>query len=77
VELKGKTIFLNIEVVDAPLDYNLLLGRSWFYAMIAITSSFFHILQFPHQGKIVIVDQLDYCTPDLHNSSTNNIPFLG
>jgi hypothetical protein len=25
----------------------------------------------------VTVDQLDYCTPDLNNSSVNNIPFLG
>jgi hypothetical protein len=37
----------------------------------------FRILQFPHQEKIVTVDQLDYCTPDLHNSATNNVPFLG
>jgi hypothetical protein len=33
VTLKGKTISVDIEVVDAPLDYNLLLGHSWFYAM--------------------------------------------
>jgi hypothetical protein len=77
VTLKGKTISVDIEVVDVPLDYNLLLGHSWFYAMTVIASSVFHILQFPHQGKIVTVDQLDYCTPDLHNSAVNNVPFLG
>jgi hypothetical protein len=60
-----------------PLDYNFFLGHSWFYAMTIITSLVFCILQFPHQGKIVTVDQLDYCTPDLHNSSANNVPFLG
>jgi hypothetical protein len=42
--LKGKIVSTNIEVVDVPLDYNLLLGHSWFYAMIVITSSVFHIL---------------------------------
>jgi hypothetical protein len=44
VTLKGKTISVDIEVVDAPLDYNLLLGRSWFYAMTIISSSMFRIL---------------------------------
>jgi hypothetical protein len=77
VTLKGKTVSVDIEVVDAPLDYNLLLGHSWFYAMTVITSSMFHILRFPHQGKIIIVDQLDYITPDLHNVAVNNVPFLG
>jgi hypothetical protein len=37
----------------------------------------FHVLRFPHQGKIIIVDQLDYITPDLHNVAVNDVPFLG
>jgi hypothetical protein len=45
--------------------------------MIVVASSIFLLLQFPHQGKIVIVDQLDYCTLDINNHSKNNIPFLG
>jgi hypothetical protein len=36
VQLGGKT--LCIEVVDAPIDYNLLLGRSWTYAMQAVVA---------------------------------------
>ena len=28
VELGGKTVSIQVEVVDAPLDYNLLLGRN-------------------------------------------------
>jgi hypothetical protein len=77
VTLKGKTFLVDIEVVDMPLDYNLLLGRSWFYVMTVITFSVFHILRFPHQGKFIIVDQFDYTTPDLHNVAMNNVPFLG
>jgi hypothetical protein len=77
VTLNGKTVSVDIKVVDAPLDYNLLLGHSWFYAMTIITSSVFHILRFPHQGKIIIVDQLEYTTLDLHNLASNNVPFLG
>ena len=32
VKLGGKTVSIQVEVVDAPLDYNLILGRNWFYA---------------------------------------------
>ena len=41
IEVEGKTVNLEGEVVDAPLDYNLLLGRSWYYAMIVVVSSVF------------------------------------
>jgi hypothetical protein len=77
IQLGGKTVSVDVEVVDAPLDYNLLLGRSWFYAMTVVASSVFRCVQFPHQGKIVTIDQLDYCTPDARTPATNNIPFLG
>jgi hypothetical protein len=42
-----------------------------------IASSMFRCVQFPHQGKIVIVNQLDFYTPNARAPSTNNIPFLG
>jgi hypothetical protein len=77
IQLGGKTITVDVEVVDAPLDYNLLLGRSWFYAMTAIASSVFRCVQFPHQGKIITVDQLDFCMTVARAPATNNIPFLG
>ena len=41
VGLGGKIISIQVEVVDAPLDYNLLLGRNWFYAMTALTLTVF------------------------------------
>jgi hypothetical protein len=75
--LGGKIYFFDVEVVDAPLNYNLLLGRSWFYAMTIIASSFFRCVQFPHLGKIVTVDQLDFCMIDARVPVTNNIPLLG
>jgi hypothetical protein len=43
-----------------PLDYNLLLGRNWTYAMIVIMSSVFRTLYFPHEGKIVMIDQFSF-----------------
>jgi hypothetical protein len=39
--LGGETMCVEVEVVDAPLDCNLLLGRSWTYAMHAVFSTVF------------------------------------
>jgi hypothetical protein len=44
---------------------------------LAIASSVFRCVQFPHQGKIVTVDQLDFCTTDTPAPTTKDIPFLG
>ena len=76
MELGGKTISIDVEVVNAPLDYNLLLLWSWFYVMTFVAFPNFLTLQFPHQGKYFIIDQLEYCTPNIHNHGTNNVPFV-
>jgi hypothetical protein len=55
IELGGKTVSVDVEVVDASLEYNLLLKHTWFYKMIAIVSSIFMVLHFPHQGKIITI----------------------
>ena len=73
----GKTISIQVEVVDAPLDYNLLLGRNWFYAMNVVASIVFRTVQFPHLNRIVTIDQLDFYMPDITTSMDNNIPMLG
>jgi hypothetical protein len=75
--LGGKTVTVDVEVVDAPLDYNLLLGRSWFSSMTTVALLVFRCVQFPHQGKNFTVDQLDLYMTDAHAPTTNNIPFLG
>ena len=33
VRLGGKTVAIKVEVVDAALDYNLLLGQNWMCSM--------------------------------------------
>ena len=33
VQFGGKTVAIEVKVVDAPLDYNILLGRNWIYNM--------------------------------------------
>ena len=53
---------------DTPLDYNLLLIQY------QEESCFF---QFPHQGKIVTINQLQYCTPNyLQNHTSNNVTLV-
>jgi len=60
VTLAGKTVHVDIEVINAPLDYNVLLGYSYTYAMTAVVSAAFHKMCFPHEGNIVTIDQLTY-----------------
>jgi hypothetical protein len=49
-------VCIYIEVIDAPLDYNIILGLNFMYAMKAIASSVFHSMIFPHNGKLVTID---------------------
>lgn len=39
IELGGKTITLEVEVIDEPLDYNILPGIPWVYAMFVVVST--------------------------------------
>jgi hypothetical protein len=73
ITLEGKSVNVKVEVFDAPLDYNLLLDCSWIDSMRAVVSTLFHVLCFPHQGKVVIVDQMTFFNSDSH---TSNIPFI-
>jgi hypothetical protein len=47
------------------LDFDLLLGRDYVYAMKAIVSTLFRVIYFPHDGRIVAIDQLSCVGPDL------------
>jgi hypothetical protein len=57
-------VCVEVEVVDAPLNYNLLLGRSWNYAMQDLVAIVFRVLLFPHEGQIVTIDQLSFSRLD-------------
>ena len=72
--LGGNTIAIKVEVVDAPLDYNLLLGKNWMYSMQAFASSLFRIVCFPHNGKIVTIDQMAFKNPPVSASLKASVP---
>ena len=63
ITLAGKIVCVDVEVIDAPLDYNILLGRSYTYAMSVVPSAVHRKMFFPHNGKIVTIDQLTYHEP--------------
>ena len=52
-------------VVQDPLDFDLLLGRDYVYSMKTIVSTFFSVISFPHDGRMVTIDQLSFVGPDL------------
>ena len=56
VHLGGKLVEVDVEVVDVPLNYNLLLGHNWNYTMTVIVSYVFYTLCFPHDGRIMTID---------------------
>jgi hypothetical protein len=76
VELGGKTILIDIEVIDAPLDYNILFGRSYMYAMKAVASSVFRTMMFPHNEKIITIDQVSHYEPNPSANIDNILPFV-
>ena len=73
ITLEGKTVQVELEVFEATLDYNLLLGHSWIDSKCAVVSTLFHVVRFPHQGKVVTLNQLAFFNSNTH---TRNIPFI-
>jgi hypothetical protein len=63
MQLEGKTMCVEVEVVNVPLNYNIFLGRSWTYSMTTVVSTIFRVLCFPHEGRIITVDQLSFSRP--------------
>ena len=72
----GKTVAIEVEVVDAPLDYNILLGRNWMYSMQVIASSVFRVVCFPHNGKIVTIDKITFKNSPVTASLGSSVPVV-
>ena len=74
IELAGKIMNLEVEVVDEPLDYNILLGRPWVYAMTMIISTYFIMIVFPYKGAITIINKLSFFAST--SQVTRSVPFI-
>jgi hypothetical protein len=73
VTLGGKIISIDVLVVQDPLDFDLLLGRDYVYDMKVIVSTLFCVISFPHNGRIVTIDQLSFVGPDLITNPTTSL----
>jgi hypothetical protein len=57
ISLGGNIVHVDVIVVQGSLDFNMLLGRDYVYAMNVVVSTLFRVMHFPHNGRIVIIDQ--------------------
>ena len=76
ITLEGKTVCIDVMIVQGPLDFNLLLGRDYVYAMKVVVFTLFRVIHFPHDGNIVTVDHFSFVKPDYrvsfgHQTSLN------
>ena len=63
ITLGEKIVYIDVMVVQGPLDFNLLLGRDYVYVTGALVPSIFRVMCFSHEGSIVIIDQLTFIGP--------------
>jgi hypothetical protein len=75
MHLEGKSMCVKVKLVDVPLDYNLLLGQIWTYALTMAVSSSFQVLCFPREGMIVTVDQFSFSRPE-PSSGASMVPMI-
>ena len=74
ITLGGKTVYIDISVTQGASEFNLLLGRDYVYAMGALVSSLFRVVCFPHNGRIVTIDQLEFTRPQAHPAQSSFPP---
>ena len=67
---------IEVEVIDAPLEYNFLMGRSWTYAICAIASVVLRVDVFLHEGKLVTIDQLSFTRKGRLETNESTVPFV-
>jgi hypothetical protein len=58
ISLGGKTVVVNVIVVQGPLEFNMLLEHDYVCAMNVVVSMLFQVMHFPHNRRIVTIDQL-------------------
>lgn len=56
ISLGGKTICIDVMVVQGPLEFNFLLGWDYTYAMKVVISTLFQVIIFSHNIITVTID---------------------
>jgi hypothetical protein len=73
VTLGGKIFVIDVMVFHDPLDFDLLLGRDYVYAMKAIVSTLFRVIYLSHDGRVVTIGQLSFIVPNLIINPTTSL----
>jgi len=73
ITLEGKIVYIDLMIVQGPLDFNFLFGQDYVYTMEVVVSIPFCVLHFPHNGNIVTIYQLSFIYLD---STTSHLTFL-
>ena len=76
ITLEGKTICIDVMLVQGPLDFNLILGSDYVYTMKVVVSTLFRVIYFPYDGNIVTIHhlsfiKLNHCMTPIHQTSLN------
>jgi hypothetical protein len=56
ISLGGKTVLVDVIVVQGPLYFNMLLGCDYLYAMNDVVSMLFWVMHFHQNGSIITID---------------------
>lgn len=65
ITLGRKIVYIDVMVVQAHLNFSLLLGCDYVYVMGDLVSSLFCVMCFMHEGRIMTIDQLSFIGPNL------------
>ena len=74
ITLGGKTVYIDVLVTQGVLDFILLLGHDYVYAMGALVSSLFRVVCFPHDGRIVTINQVSFVSPSMPPAPLSSPP---
>jgi hypothetical protein len=73
----GAKLFSSTSKLSTPHSIIIsLFGRSYMYAMKAVASSVFRTMMFPHNGKIVTIDQVSHYKPNPSANIDNILPLI-
>jgi hypothetical protein len=63
IEFGGKTILINVAIMNGLMDYKILLPCDFIYVINFVVSSLFRVIIFPNVEHIITIDQLSYTDP--------------
>lgn len=69
--IKGFVVMVNFVVVDAPLHYNLILGRPWIHKMGAIFSTYHQVIKYPTEEQIMEIQCDQEKVGNCYNTTMN------